>query len=116
MRRIRRRGKSHQSQKNHRNQRSKKKKRKKEKEVVEDAGTASDEDESSDEEPLAKKKKGDIEQQIKDRVLVILREGDLDALSVKKIRNQLKEKFGDAPVKQYKSMIKEFINEELEKL
>jgi len=76
----------------------------------------SENDSSSDEEPLAKKKKGDIQQQIKDSIIIILKDGDLDTLSVKKIRAQLKEKFGDNPVRENKSMIKEFINSELEKL
>eukprot|EP00463_Aulacantha_scolymantha_P000548 TRINITY_DN1330_c0_g1_i1.p2 TRINITY_DN1330_c0_g1~~TRINITY_DN1330_c0_g1_i1.p2 ORF type:complete len:54 (+),score=14.58 TRINITY_DN1330_c0_g1_i1:390-551(+) len=53
---------------------------------------------------------------MKDEITVILKNGDLDSLSVKKIRKQLKEKFGEDPVREHKSMIKEFINSELEKL
>jgi len=80
------------------------------------AETESDDSETSDEEPLNKKKKGSIEQQLKDEIIVILKEGDLDTLSVKKIRNQLKEKYGDEEVREHKALIKEFINSELEKL
>jgi len=80
------------------------------------AETESDDSETSDEEPLNKKKKGSIEQQLKEEIIVILKEGDLDTLSVKKIRTQLKEKYGEEPVREHKALIKEFINSELEKL
>lgn len=82
------------------------------------AATA-DEDEdggSSAEEPLSKKIKTDIVETLKDDIRNILKDGDLDSLSVKKIRSQLKEKHGDESVTKHKSMIKEFINAELEKL